>query len=149
MLFRLRFPALAALAALIGMCGACDSRHTPAGLHLPKGDVDRGKVAFLNLGCHECHEVPGAGLPTPEVQPAVPVKLGGVIDRRLSDGYIITSLLDPSYHLAPFPKEAITSDGKSRMPSYAHKMTVEQMIDIVAFLQSRYMLERWSPQVFN
>jgi len=142
MLYRFKFPALA---ALIGLCAACDSRHSPAALHLPAGDVDRGKTAFLDLGCHSCHEVSGADLPAPSVQPAIPVKLGGVIDRRLSDGYIVTSLLDPSYQLAPYPRNQITSGGKSRMPCYTTKMTTQQMIDLVAFLQSSYTLQRWSP----
>jgi mono/diheme cytochrome c family protein len=145
MLYRLR---LLALGALLGVCAACDSRHSPAAFHLPAGDIERGKVAFLNLGCHSCHEVPGAGLPTPTVQPAVPVRLGGVIDRRLSDGYIVTSLLDPTYQLGPYARAEITSGGKSRMPCYADKMTSQQMIDLVAFVQSRYALRRWSPQYF-
>lgn len=139
---------LSAWVALMGLFAACDSRHSPAAFHLPKGDVERGKVAFVNLGCHSCHVVPGSDMPTPYVQPAVPVKLGGVIDRRMSDGYIVTSLLDPSYQLAPVARDQITSDKQSRMPCYAGKMTTQQMIDVVAFVQSRYVLRRWSPQYF-
>ena len=147
MLYRSRF---LAVAALIGLCAGCDSRHSPAAFHLPKGDLDRGQTAFLDLGCHSCHEVPGAtGLPAPSVQPVVPVKLGGVIGQRMSDGYIVTSLLDPSYQLAPYPRNQIASEGQSRMPCYTGKMTTQQMIDLVAFLQSRYILRRWSPQVFT
>jgi len=136
--------------ALVGLIGlwACDSRHSPAAFHLPAGDIDRGKMAFLDLGCHSCHEVTGKDLPAPSVQPAVPVKLGGVVERRLSDAYIVTALLDPSYQLAPYDKTQITSEGKSRMPCYAGKMTTQQMIDVVAFLQSRYALRRWSPEYF-
>lgn len=137
-----------ALAALIGGCAACDSRHSATAFHLPTGDVDRGREAFVDLNCHVCHEVPGADLPKPFVQPAVPVKLGGVINRRLSNGYLVTSLLDPDYQLAPYPRDQITSNGKSRMPCYAGKMTTQQMIDVIAFLQSRYSLERWSPHYF-
>ena len=45
---------LLALAALLGM-GACDSgRHSSAGFRLPPdGDVERGKVTFVALGCHD------------------------------------------------------------------------------------------------
>lgn len=132
-----------ALAALIGVCAACDTRHSPAAFHLPAGDVERGKAAFVDLGCHSCHAMPGAEMPSPYVQPPVPVKLGGAINRRLSDAYIVTALLDPDYQLAPYPRNQITSDGKSRMPCYAGKMTTQQMIDVVAFLQSRYTLGRW------
>jgi mono/diheme cytochrome c family protein len=135
-----------ALVALIGACVACDSRHSSRGFHLPAGDAGRGKVAFVGLGCHSCHEVPGADLPAPTVHPAVPVTLGGEVVNRLSDAYLVTSMLDPSYQLAPYPEDQITSGGKSRMPCYAGKMDTQQMIDIVAFLQSRYVVRRWSPQ---
>jgi len=138
--YRLRF---LALAALVGVCAACDSRHSPAAFYLPAGSVERGETAFVALGCHSCHEMSGAPTPAPYVHPVVPVKLGGRIDRRLSDAYIVTSLLDPSYQLAPYPRDQITSDGKSRMPCYAGKMTTQQMIDLVAFLQSRYRPGRW------
>ena len=60
----------------------------------------------------------------------------------------MTSLMEPSYHLAPYSREQMTADGKSRMPCYADRMTTQQMIDVVAFLQSRYVLRRWSPEYF-
>jgi len=145
MLYRWGFLAVAALTAVFA---GCDSRHSAAAFHLPAGDLDRGKVAFVNLGCSSCHEVPGADLPAPSGPGVVPVRLGGVIDRRLSDGYVVASLLDPSYQLAPDNGNRIASGGKSPMPCYADKMTAQQMVDVVAFLQSRYMLRRWSPQYF-
>ena len=144
MLYRSRF---IAFAALLGVCAACDSRHSSSAFHLPAGgDIDRGKAAFVELGCHSCHEVPGAGIPAPTVHPAVPVVLGGEVDERLSDAYLVTSMLDPSYQLAPYPRDQILAGGKSRMPCYGARMTTQQMIDIVAFLQSRYVIRRWMPQ---
>lgn len=142
MLYRLE---LAAVAALAVVCAACESRYSSS-LHLPAGDVDRGKTAFVELGCHSCHEVAGANLPAPSVHPAVPVTLGGEVDRKLSDAYLVTSMLDPSYDLAPYPRDQITSGGKSRMPCFAARMSTQQMIDIVAFLQSHYSLRPFSPQ---
>ena len=134
MLYRSKF---VALAALIGACVACDSRHSSSAFHLPAGgDVDRGKAAFVELGCHSCHEVPGAGLPAPSVHPALPVTLGGEVDRKISDAYLVTAMLDPSYRR------------QSGMPCYVGKMNTQQMIDLVAFLQSRYVLRRWTPQYF-
>jgi mono/diheme cytochrome c family protein len=138
---------IATLAALIGGCVACDSRYSSSAFHLPSGgDVDRGKAAFVELGCHSCHEVPGAGLPSPSVHPAVPVVLGGEVAQKFSDAYLVTSMLDPSYQLARYPRDQIMSGGKSRMPCYAGRMNTQQMIDIVAFIQSRYAVSRWSPQ---
>lgn len=126
-----------ALAALIGACPACDSRHSSSAFHLPAvGDVSRGKAAFVELGCHSCHEVPGAGLPAPSVRPDVPIPLGGEVDRRLSDAYLVTAMLDPAYQR------------QSRMPCYVGKMNTQQMVNLVAFLQSRYVVRRWTPQYF-
>jgi hypothetical protein len=66
------------------------------------------------------------------------VALGGGVEQKLSDAYLVTSVINPSYDLAPYPKEQITSGGQSRMPyDYAVGMTVRQLADIVAFLQSR------------
>ena len=36
----------------------------------------------------------------------------------------------------------ITVGGKSRMPDYNGRMTVQQLVDTVAFLQWRYKVER-------
>lgn len=135
---------LVALMALLGAAVGCDSgRHTTAGFHLPEGNVEQGKVAFVALGCNSCHAVTGVDLPKSTVEPAVPVVLGGEVPEKLSDAYIVTSMIDPSYQLAPsYPKNQITAGGQSRMPHYADKMTVRQLIDVTAFLQSNYAIQR-------
>jgi mono/diheme cytochrome c family protein len=129
-----------AIATLLSAGVACESgRHSSSGFRLPAdGDVERGKAAFVALECHNCHEVSGVDLPRPAAQPMVPVVLGGEVIKEPSDGYLVTSVIYPSYRLARYPKDQITSGGKSRMPHYAEKMTVQQLVDIVAFLQSRY-----------
>jgi len=135
------------IAVLLGAV-ACDSgRHSPAGFRLPaNGDVERGKAAFVALECHRCHEVSGVELPPPTVQPPVPVVLGGLVVNEMTDGYLTASIINPSYQLASYPKELITAHGKSRMPEYAERMTVQQLTDLVAFLQSRYNVRRGSPK---
>ena len=72
----------------------------------------------------------------------MPVVLGGLTTREMNDGYLVTSIINPSYRLAPQPKEAIAVAGRSRMPEYADKLTVRQLTDLVAFLQSRYEFRR-------
>jgi hypothetical protein len=110
--------------------------------------VERGKAAFVALECNSCHEVSGVDLPRPTVQPPVPVILGGATDAKLSDAFLVTSIIYPSYELAPYPKEQITSGGESRMPHYAERMTVRQLADIVAFLQSCYSVSR-TPETYR
>jgi len=134
---------LLAIAAIAACAGCSAGRHSQSAFRLPPdGDVERGKAAFLALGCHTCHEVSGADLPRPTVQPPVPVVLGGAIDVRLSDAFLVTSIIYPNYELGPYPKNQIASGGESRMPHYADRMSVRQLTDVVAFLQSSYFVQR-------
>lgn len=140
-----------AVVSLLGASLACDAgRHTTAGFRLPPdGDVVRGQAAFVQFGCSECHRVVGANVPEPTVQPPVPVVLGGEINNRYSDAYLVTSIIYPSYELASYPKEQITTGGQSRMPhDYEATMTVRQLTDIVAFLQAHYSVRVMRPQYY-
>jgi len=140
----LRLSILLSLSILVAMATACNSgRHSSAGFRLPDGgDVEKGKAAFVALQCHTCHKVEGVELPQPTAQPPVPVTLGGQVTEVMTDGYLVTSIINPSYELALYPKEQITVNGKSRMPDYADKITARQLTDVVAFLQSHYSVRR-------
>lgn len=134
-----------ALSTLVIFCGliACDSGpRSPVGFLLPEGDVEQGKAAFVELQCHSCHPVDGVDLPSPLVipSPSASVVLGGQVYEIRTDGYLVTSIIHPSHKLARgLQKERITTSvGESRMPDYSEIMTVQQLIDMVAFLQSRY-----------
>jgi hypothetical protein len=81
-------------------------------------------------------------LPRPAAQPTAPVVLGGSVTSKLSDAYLVTSIIYPSYELAPYPKDQIATGGGSRMPHHADQMTVRQLTDIVLFLQSHYFVPR-------
>ena len=119
-------PAIAAALLVLSTCGS--GRHSSSAFRLAAdGDVDRGKAAFLALGCHDCHEVAGTDLPDPTVQPPVPVVLGGMVDTKFSDAYLVTSIIYPSYNLAPYPKGQITTRGQSRMPHNIDQITVRQI----------------------
>ena len=135
------------LAALALVFSACEpGPHSSSGFHLPGGNAEKGKVVFVAYGCHTCHQVAGVDLPKPTVQPPVPVVLGGIVQQPMTDGYLVTSIIDPSYKLAAYPKEQVTVNGRSRMPHSADKMTVQELGDLVAFLQSRYTVRRMMPE---
>jgi hypothetical protein len=72
------------------------------------------------------------------------VTLGGEVDRKPSDAYLVTSMIDPSYDYAWYPKSQITAKGHSLMPSYSDRVTARQLVDIVSFLQSHYSVRSWS-----
>jgi hypothetical protein len=107
----------------------------------PEGDADAGKQDFLDLKCHACHEVDGLDdVPRPVADPQVDVKLGGLAVREPTDGELVTSMVNPSHRLIPGGDEAriTTESGESRMANLREVMTVQQLIDLVAFLHDRY-----------
>jgi hypothetical protein len=119
-------------------CGS--DRRSAAGFRLPPGgNANAGKAAFVELGCNSCHVVSGVDLPRPATPPAVPVVLGGTVGRPPTDGYLVTSIIYPSYTLARYAVRDIPSGGESRMPHYADRMSVTQLTNLVAFLQDHYM----------
>jgi hypothetical protein len=139
------FTRLLLVAPLLLAVTACQpGRYSQASFHLPAGgDFERGKVAFVSLGCNSCHEVSGVDAPRPTVQPAVPVVLGGEVEKKPSDAYLVTSIICPAYRLAPYPKDQITVNGQTRMPEYVDRISVRQLTDLTEFLQSRYVERRF------
>lgn len=119
---------------------ACATEWGGRGVHLPQGDAVRGREAFVELRCHVCHEIEGFAPPTPIVA-ATRVMLGGQTARIKTYGDLVTSIANPSHRFARgYPPEAIAVDGMPLM-SLIHLnevMTVQQLIDLVAFLQTVY-----------
>lgn len=117
---------------------ACDTgRKGSAGFHLPDGDPVKGKQVFLEHRCNSCHEVAGVAMEKPVAEPAVEVRLGGKVYTHPTDGVLATAILHPSYRVAG-PQEAVMSGKLSRMGDFTDSMTLRDMIDVVAFLQSTY-----------
>lgn len=121
------------LALTAVLVGCSTARNQARGFRLAaNGDPDRGKAAFLEFGCTACHEIQGTDLPRATVQP---VLLGGQVMVEPSDGYLVTAIINPAYHAAAYPAK-----GHPPMPDFAGRMTVQQLTDIVAYLQLRYTL---------
>jgi L-cysteine S-thiosulfotransferase len=135
----------AGLAALVLVLGGCarDS-HEVEGFTLPAGDIERGKLAFVDLGCRQCHTVAGVELPEYHVPMRFQIELGGHVIKVKRYGELLTSVVNPSHDLAEQFVDTIKSDNKrpaeSPMPDFNHTMTIAQLIDIIEFLHSRYSL---------
>ena len=111
-------------------------------MRFPPGDLAAGKQAFIDLGCASCHTVDGAALPKPVAKPPAPFTLGGAGDTLPSDGELFTAIVNPSHRLrnAPgAPQAASGKDGDSRMPDFGRVLTVQQLVDVVAWLQSKHV----------
>jgi hypothetical protein len=136
----------AALVVVFLAAGACGGRKSAIGLRLPDGSPAAGRQAFVDLKCNSCHRVAGVALPDPVADPIVPVTLGGAWPYERTDGELLTAIVNPSHTIAAgFPPELLTAGTRSRMSEYGDVMTVKQLIDIVAFLHTRYEVVRTEP----
>ena len=126
----------------LGMLSGCEAdRMSEKGFSLPPGNALDGQQAFVYLHCYECHFIEGVQLPARVSDEPPYVQLGGKVSRVKTYGQLVTSIINPSHKLAPgYPLEEITNDGESKMPVYNGYMTVQELIDIVTFLQTHYQL---------
>lgn len=108
------------------------------GFSLPEGDAAAGREAFLYMQCNQCHTIKGMELPViPEAEPYV--ELGGTVTKVKTYGELVTSIINPSHKLAQgYAKEVVSENGESNMYIYNRHMTVQELTDIVMFLQPHY-----------
>lgn len=130
---------------LLALAGCEADRMSEKGFSLPEGDPIRGKDAFLYMHCHECHMIAGEELPRVDLADPPFVELGGTVTRVKTYGELVTAIINPSHRLAKgYPIDVVSNDGESKMPIYNGFMTVQELIDIVTFLQPYY--EVYVPQ---
>jgi len=119
---------------------ACGSDpKSPWGFRLPDGDAAKGQALFVELQCNACHTIAELELAAPVQRGPVAVVLGGPVARVKTYGDLVSSVINPSHKLIfNYPEEDIARDGQSLMRIYNETMTVQQLIDLVAFLQPQY-----------
>jgi hypothetical protein len=121
---------------------ACSPVHKSAtGFRLPDGDIERGKIAFVALQCNACHHVAGVEFAAPLASPPTGVVLGGRTTIQPTDGELVTAIINPSHSIS-HRLGNVTSQGVSRMGDFNESMTVQQLIDLVAFLHSVHIVEQ-------
>ncbi len=138
---RKTIPMLLCMAAAAGC-----TPESPFGFRLPDGDAAAGQQAFVSLGCNVCHEV--AGVPIEYLGGIAHVQLGGKTAHLRTYGELVTSIINPSHKIAPRDREAgAVLDGESVMTYlYLNQiMTVQELVDLVAFLQPKYELQAPPP----
>jgi hypothetical protein len=129
---------LLALASITGIY-SCDQQSI--GFALPPGDIEDGKLVYEKMACNQCHSVgnmPWAGIGSEDFN----VKLGGEVIRVRTYGELVTSIINPSHRVSKKLTESTipNRNAQSPMPSYNQMMTVQELIDLVEFLQGEYEL---------
>jgi hypothetical protein len=128
--------------ALLLLTGCDRGPKSAMGFRLPDGDAAAGQEIFVALECDACHTVKTVTLPPVSGEAPVRVELGGEVGFVKTYGELVTSIINPSHKLAPgYPSDEISYNGESRMKNYNDVMTVKELIDLVAFLQSKYQVK--------
>ena len=127
------------LAFILLLCGglllsSCNEQ--ARGFALPAGDIEEGKATYKRLSCNECHSIP-------EIEwqggiDSLKIHLGGELSTQKSYGDLVTSIINPSHKIAQHYKQKTSIEGLSKMKKYNEVMTVEELVNLVSFLQSEY-----------
>jgi mono/diheme cytochrome c family protein len=102
------------------------------------GDSASGKQLFVELECYKCHEVKGESLPTvAETEKGIGPELSQMAGMHPAE-FFAESIVNPNAVIDPEDKEKgyLGPDGKSRMPTYSEVLTVKQVADLAAYLNS-------------
>jgi Cu/Ag efflux protein CusF len=97
---------------------------------LPKGDADKGRAVFVKYDCPYCHEVRGEDFVFAGVDYGPELSQMGPLHPL---EYFAESIINPNAVVSPTYRG---EDGKSTMPAYNEKMTVQELIDVSTYLAS-------------
>jgi sulfur-oxidizing protein SoxX len=131
---------------LLFVMAACSyGPDSPKGFSLPEGDIAKGEQVFLQYKCQACHALKGYEDDSLIKEFDTPVPLGGTSSLVKTYAQLVTSVINPSHKLAPRSRtieEKLTNDdGSSKMRVFNDVMTVQELIDLVAFLQPKYKVK--------
>jgi len=130
------------LPALVAGCASA----TLFGFPVDQGDIAAGRQAFLDHRCHQCHSVADERLPPLAGADRPILELGGPTSIVRSYADLTTSIINPNHAISERYRDqqlALNTQIplESPMPRpNLDTMTVRQLIDIVAFLDSKYEL---------
>ena len=110
------------------------------GFSLPEGNVDKGRAAFVELECNACHSVGDIEHVAGHEGLDINVTLGGQATVIKTYGDLMTSVINPSYktNRRHVYQNFVTEDGESKMVVDYETMTVQQLVDLVTYLESNY-----------
>lgn len=143
---QLRATILLITCAMLGACTA--GKESPRGFSLPEGNIEAGKAVFLALQCNNCHST--ADVEQVDSKTGISVTLGGEVGRVKTYADLVTSVINPSHRLARgYPVADIAEGTESLMRNYNQVMSVQELVDVVSYLQPQYSLRVYEPTVYR
>lgn len=132
-------------AALPAFAAGCASSAL-FGFPVDQADIAAGRQAFLDHRCNQCHSIADERLPPLAGADRPIFELGGSTTMVRSYADLMTSILSPNHHISERYRDQqlllnteIPLESPMPTPNF-DTMTVRQLIDIVAFLDSKYQL---------
>jgi len=114
------------------------------GFPVDQGDIAAGRQAFLDHRCHQCHSIANDRMPPLAGADRPILELGGPTTMVRSYADLTTSIINPNHAISERYRDQellrntqIPLESPMPRPSL-DTMTVRQLIDIVAFLDSKY-----------
>ena len=130
------------LPTLVAGCASA----TLFGFPVDQGDIAAGRQAFIDHRCHQCHSVAGEILPPLAGADRPILELGGPTSIVRSYADLTTSIINPNHTISERYRDQqlllntqIPLESPMPRPNL-DTMSVRQLIDIVAFLDSKYQL---------
>ncbi|NND04941.1 MAG: c-type cytochrome [Saprospiraceae bacterium] len=110
------------------------------GFALPDGDIEEGKAVYSMFSCNECHRI--SDIEWKGGSDDLNIPLGGEISTQKTYGDLVTSIINPSHKIARrYKQETSPERDVSKMKNYNEVLTVQELIDLVTFLQSEYKVK--------
>jgi hypothetical protein len=135
----------AAMVSTLLFSGCGGDPKSARGFSLPEGDADKGKTVFVKLQCNGCHTVGDIEKISIEGGLQKSVQLGGKVTKIKTHGELVTSVINPDHRIAAgYPIATTKQGGKSKMPGLNSQMSVQELIDLIAFMESSYEFDRYS-----
>ena len=114
------------------------------GFPVDQGDIAAGRQAFIDHRCHQCHSIADETLP-PLAGAGRPIlELGGPTTIIHTYADLTTSIINPNHAISErYRDQQVVLKGEIPLESPMPRpnldtMSVSQLIDIVAFLDSKY-----------
>ena len=131
----------AMLAAAVAGCASSSI----FGFPMNESDVAAGRQAFIDHRCHQCHSIADERLPPLAGADRPILELGGPTTIVRSYADLTTSIINPNHAISERYRDQLLLRTElpleSPMPTpNLDTMSVRQLLDIVAFLDSKYEL---------
>jgi hypothetical protein len=97
----------------------------------PEGDQKAGRTVFMNMQCYTCHQIKIPGEKLPPGAGGIGPDLTGY--SALPKEYLAESIIKA--HTVVAAPGYVVKEGKASMGNYNHFMTIQEMIDLVAYLK--------------